>query len=94
MAALNFSALLKKSGCLSSAGPEILAFVGHWSANFRLILDCFISKFKLKYEDSENIKADHVHTVVFSLHQIKRQTLFFLGGTPGSIREKVIMTQV
>ena len=32
----------------------------------------------LKYEDSENIKADRVSTVVFNLHQIKRRA-FFLG---------------
>ena len=63
----------KKSGRLSSAGPESLAFVSHCSANFELILDCFIPNFKLKYEDSENLKADCVNTVVFNLHQIKRQ---------------------
>ena len=34
--------------------------------------------FTLKYEDSENVKADHVNTVVFNLHQIKRRA-FFLG---------------
>ena len=32
--------------------------------------------FKLKYEDSENIKADHVTTVAFNLHQIKRWAFF------------------
>ena len=37
-----------------------------------------MSNFKLKYEDSENIKADRVNTVVFSLHQIKHGA-FFLG---------------
>ena len=47
---------LKKSGRLSSAGPEILAFVSHCSANFQPILDFFIPNFKLKYEDSGNIK--------------------------------------
>ena len=72
---------LKKSGRLSSAGNEIQAFVSHCSGNFQLILDCFIPNFKLKYEDSENIKADHVNTVVFNLHQIKRRAFFF--GTPG-----------
>ena len=64
----------------SSAGPKILAFGSHYSANFQPILDCFISHFKLTYEDSENIKADHVSTVVCNLHQIKRRTFF---GTPG-----------
>ena len=73
----------KKSGSLSSAGPEILAFVGHCSENFQPILDYFIQNFKLKCEDSENIKADGVNTVVFSLHQIKHR-VFFLG-TPGTI---------
>ena len=30
-------------------------------------------------EDSENIKADCVSTVVFTLHQIKKAGVFFLG---------------
>ena len=67
----------------SSAGPKILAFVSHCSANFQPMLDCFIPNFKLKYEDSENIKADRASTVVFNLHQIKRRAFFFFG-TPGS----------
>ena len=33
--------------------------------------------FQLTYEDSENIKADRVNTVVFNLHQIKRQEFFW-----------------
>ena len=37
-----------------------------------------IPNFKVKYEDSENVKADRINTVVFSLHEIKRQA-FFLG---------------
>ena len=41
-------------------------------------MDCFAPNFKLKYEDSENIKANCVSTVVFNLHQIKRQALIFL----------------
>ena len=36
--------------------------------------------FKLTYEDSENVKADRVNTVVFNLHQIKSRADFFLGG--------------
>ena len=71
----------KKSGRLSSAGAEIQAFVSHCSANFKQILDCFIPSYKLKYEDSENVKADRVTTAVFNLHQIKRRA--FLFGTPG-----------
>ena len=42
------------------------------------ILDCFIPKFKLKYDDLENIKTDRVNTVVFNLLQIK-QLKFLLG---------------
>ena len=61
----------------SSAGPKILAFSGHCSANFQLILDCFIPTFTLKYEDSENIKADRVSAVVFNLNQIKRRAFSF-----------------
>ena len=56
----------------SSAGPKILASGRHCSANFQLILDCFMPTFKLKYGDSKNIKADRVNTVVFNLQQIKR----------------------
>ena len=67
----------EKSFPPSTADPEILAFVSHYSANFQLILDCFMPNFKLMYEDSENIKADHVNTVVFNLHQIKRRALIF-----------------
>ena len=48
----------KKSGRLSSEGPDVLAFGSHCLAKFQPILNCFIPKFKLKYEDSENIKTD------------------------------------
>ena len=41
----------EKSGRLSSTGSEILAFGSHYSANIQPILDCFIPKFKLKYDD-------------------------------------------
>ena len=61
----------------SPAGPEILAFVSHYSANFQPNLYCFIPNFKLKYEDSENIKLDLVNTVIFNLHQVKRWASFF-----------------
>ena len=73
--------VLKKWGRLSSTASEILAFGSHCSANFQMILDCFIPKFKLKYDNLENIKTDGVNTVVFNLHQIK-QSIFF--GTPDS----------
>ena len=70
--------LSKKLGRLSSSGQaEILAFVSHCSANFQPILDCFILNFKLKYEDPENIIADRVTTVVFSLYQMKCRAFFW-----------------
>ena len=62
---------------MSLTGSEILAFGSHCSANFQPILDCFLPKFKLKYDDLENIKADRVNTVVFNLLKIK-QSKFFL----------------
>ena len=58
----------KKSGRLLSAGFESLAFASHCSANFQPILDCFITNFKLKYEDLDNIKTIGVDTVVSNLH--------------------------
>ena len=75
MAALNFSK--KKPGRLSTTGLDILAFGSHFSANFQPILDCFIPNFKLKYEDSEDIKADRVNTVVSTY--IKSNVGRFLG---------------
>ena len=59
----------KKSGHLSSMGSEILTFGSHCLANFQPILDCFISKFKLEYDDLENIKTDRVNAVIFNLNQ-------------------------
>ena len=74
----------KKSVRLSSEGPEILAFGSHCLVNFQAVLDCFISNFKLKYEESENIKADRVNAVVFNSHQIKQGDLL-LGHPVGTI---------
>ena len=37
--------------------------------------------FKSEHEDSENIEASHVNTIVFNLHQIKHRAIF---GTPGT----------
>ena len=54
----------EKSGRLSSTGSETLDFGSHYSANFQPILDCFIPKFKLKYDNLENIKTDRLNTVV------------------------------
>ena len=80
MATLNRCIFQTNLVVCSSAGPKILGFGSHCSVNFQPILDCFIPNFKLKYEDSENIKADRISTVVSSLHQIKRRAFFF--GTP------------
>ena len=59
---------------------EILTFGTHCSANFQPILDCFITNFKLEFDDFENIREGRVNAVVFDLHQIKRLKFF---GTPG-----------
>ena len=67
----------KKSGRLSSTGSEILTSGSHCSANFQTILDCFIPKFKLEYDNLENVKTDHVNVVIFNLHQIKRLKFFW-----------------
>ena len=48
--------------------------LGELSTDFGL----FIPSSKVNYGDLENIKTDHVNTVVFNLHEIKQ---FF--GTPG-----------
>ena len=64
----------------SSAGPKLLAFGSHCLANFQPILDCSIPNFKMKYEDSENIKADCVSTVVVNLHSIKRRAFIDTSG--------------
>ena len=76
MAALNAVYFSKNLVIGLSACPKILAFGSHCSANFQQMLDCFIPNFKLKYEDSENIKAGRVNTVVFNLHQVKRRAFF------------------
>ena len=67
----------KNSGRLSSNGPEILAFGSHCLANLQPILDCLMPNFKLKYEDSENVKTGSVNKVAFNLYQIKQRV--FLG---------------
>ena len=76
MAALNGCIVKKNLSVCSSTGPKILDFGSHCSANFQPILDCFIPNSTLKYEDSENIKAGRVSTVIFNLHQIKRRAFF------------------
>ena len=67
----------KTSGRLFISDPKFLAIGSRSSANFP-ILDSFIPNFKLNYEDLANIKTDHVHTVVFDSHEIKRRA-FILG---------------
>ena len=63
----------KKLGHLSSTGSKILTFGSPYSENFKPILDCFIPKVKLEYDDLENIKkADCVNGVVFNLRKIKQ----------------------
>ena len=79
MAALNWRIFSKKSGWLSSAGPEIQAYVSHCSANFQPILDCFIPNFKLKYENSENVKADLVNTDFIRFQLTSNQTSDIFG---------------
>ena len=74
MAALNWYIFRKKSGRLSSTGSKILTFGSHCSAKFQPILDCFIPKFQLEYDDLENIKTDCANAVVFNLHQMKMIT--------------------
>ena len=59
--------LSRKSVCLSSMGPEILASVSYCSANFQLTLDSLIPNFN--YEHSENVKTGPLTTVVFNLNQ-------------------------
>ena len=77
MAALNRCIFRKIWLSVHQPVPKILAFGGHCSANFQPMLDCFIPNFKLTYEDSQNIKADRVSTVLFNLHQIKRRAFFW-----------------
>ena len=45
--------------------------------------------FKMKYEDSEDIKTNRVNAVVFNLHQIKQMNFF---GTLGSKNETFLYT--
>ena len=67
MAAINKYIFRKKWVVCLSAGPNILAFGSHSSENFQPFVDCFIPDFKIKYENSENVKADRVNTVLLRL---------------------------
>ena len=79
MAALNKCISRKHRAICSSEGPKILGFGSNSLENFQPILDCFIIRpnFKLKYENSENIKADHLNTVIFNLRQTKCRAFYF-----------------
>ena len=47
-------------------GSEILIFGSHaLLGKLSTDLDCFMPKFKLQYDDLENIKTDSVNAVVF-----------------------------
>ena len=52
---------------VGSSVYKILAYGSHSLTNFQSILDWFIPNLMLKYENSENIKADRLNTVVFNL---------------------------
>ena len=61
--------------------PNFQPILDCFIPNFQPILDCFIPNFKLKYEDSENIKAWSCKYSRFNLHQIKQRN--FLGTLGG-----------
>ena len=69
MAALKLTHFSKKSGRLSLTGSEILALGSHCMVNFQ-------TKFKLEYDDLENIKADRVNSIVFNFIKSNNQSLF------------------
>ena len=77
MAALNWCIFRKNRVVCHQGGFEILTFDSHCSANFQPILDYFIPKFKLEYDDLENIKTAGVSRVIFNLHQVKRLKFFW-----------------
>ena len=70
---LLISAFFGKSWVVCHQTPEILAF-DELLTNFGLLY----TDFDFKYEDSENLKADHTDAIIFNLHQIKHRA-FFLG---------------
>ena len=65
----------------SSVGREILAFGSHWLAKFQPILSCLIPNFKLKYEDSEDIRSRSCKCSRFQF--ASNQTSGVYVGTPG-----------
>ena len=58
----------------------LLVMIGsQCSANFQPILDCFMSKFKLKYDDVENIKQI---VLIQSFSTYTKSKSFFVLGHP------------
>ena len=78
MAASNWCIFRKIFLSVHQSVIKYLAFSSHCLANFQLILDRFIPNFKLKYEDSENIKADCLSTVVFKLRAFFLDTRYII----------------
>ena len=70
---------------------KILLLLAIARRTFNLLWIALYQTFKLKYENSENIKANRVNTVVFNVHQIKRRFLFFFwGGGGGGEGEEIV----
>ena len=84
MAALNWCIFRKNRVVCQQRVPEFLTFGSHCSANFQPILDCFIPKFKLEYDDLENIKNKSCKCSRFQLTSNQTFKVFF--GTPGRLR--------
>ena len=82
MAALNWYIFRKIGLSVINGFRNFLTFGSHCSANFQPILDCFVAKFKLEYDDLDNIKTDCVNTVV-NFQLTSNQTFKVVFGTPG-----------
>ena len=76
----------KKSDCLSSVGPEILAFSSNCSTKFQPTFDCFIPNSELKHEDSENTTTDCTNAFISTYIKSNRGRFF---GTPVSVSERM-----
>ena len=77
-APVNLDKATWQSAVFEKIGLVVISFGYPLAGELQPIFGCFVPNFKLKYEDSENIKADRVSIVVFKLRQIKSQA-FFLG---------------
>ena len=62
--------------------------VGRGSFALSTFLDRRTQRVKLKYEHSENIKADCLNTFILNLHQIKCQAFFGTPVTKINIKQK------